>query len=47
MDWRWLDVMLACIRVRNFDYVGIQDVVVRVQTGAIVKPPKAIQGHAV
>jgi hypothetical protein len=29
--------MLACIRIRNFHYVGIQDVVDRVQTGAIVK----------
>jgi len=37
MDWRWRDVMLACIRIRNFDYVGIQDVVDRVQTGAAVK----------
>jgi hypothetical protein len=29
--------MLASIRIRNFDYVGIQDVVDRVQTGATVK----------
>jgi hypothetical protein len=29
--------MLACLCVRNFDYVGIQDVVDRVQTGATVK----------
>jgi CheY-like chemotaxis protein len=36
-DWRWRDVVLACIRIRNFDYVGIQDVVDRVQTGATVK----------
>src|ERR1700730_7065151 len=36
-DWRWRDVMLACIRIRSFDYVGIQDVVDRVQTGATVK----------
>jgi hypothetical protein len=37
MDWRWRDVLLACIRIRNFDYVGIQNVVDRVQTGATVK----------
>jgi len=37
MDWRWCDVMLACIRIRNLDYVGIQDVVDRVQAGATVK----------
>ena len=29
--------MLACLCVRNFDYVGIQDVVDRVQVGATVK----------
>jgi len=29
--------VLARIRFRNFDYVGIQDVVDRVQTGATVK----------
>jgi hypothetical protein len=29
--------MLACIRIRSFDYVGIQDVVDRVQTDATVK----------
>ena len=29
--------MLACIRIRNFRYIGIQDVVDRVQTGATVK----------
>jgi hypothetical protein len=29
--------LLACIRIRNFDYVGIQDVVGRVQTGATMK----------
>ncbi len=29
--------MLASIRIRNFDYVGIQDVVDRVQTGATMK----------
>ena len=29
--------MLACIRIRNLDYVGIQDVVDRVQAGATVK----------
>jgi hypothetical protein len=29
--------MLACICIRNFDYVGIQNVVDRVQTGATVK----------
>jgi hypothetical protein len=29
--------LLACLRIRNFDYVGIQDVVDRVQTGATVK----------
>ena len=32
--------MLACIRVRNFDCVGIQNVADCVQTGAIVKRPK-------
>ena len=37
MDWRWRDVMLASIRIRNFHYIGIQDVVDRVQTGATVK----------
>src|SRR5258708_14373572 len=37
MDWRWRDVVLACIRIRNFDYVGIQDALASVQTGAIVK----------
>ena len=37
MDWRWRDVMLACICVRSFHYIGIQDVVERVQTGATVK----------
>ncbi len=37
MDWRWCDVMLACIRIRNLDYVGIQDALASVQTGAIVK----------
>jgi hypothetical protein len=37
MDWRWHDAVLANIRIRNFDYVGIQDVVDRVQTGATVK----------
>ncbi len=31
------DRVLACICIRNFDYVGIQDVVDRVQTGATVK----------
>src|SRR5712692_7712713 len=31
------DRVLACIRIRNFDHVGIQDVVDRVQTGATVK----------
>lgn len=29
--------MLACIRSRNFDYVGIQDALASVQTGATVK----------
>ena len=29
--------MLACIRIRNFDYVRIQDALASVQTGAIVK----------
>jgi hypothetical protein len=29
--------MLACIRIRNFNYVGFQNVVDRVQTGATVK----------
>ena len=37
MDWRWRDVVLACIRIRNFDNVGVQDVVDRLQTGATVK----------
>jgi hypothetical protein len=34
--------VLARIRIRSFDYVGIQDVVDRVQTGATVRsrPPK-------
>ena len=31
------DRVLARIRIRNFDYVGIQDVVDRVQTGATVR----------
>jgi hypothetical protein len=29
--------MLACVCIRNFDYVGIQDALASVQTGAIVK----------
>ena len=29
--------MLACIRFRNFDYVGIQDALASVQTGTTVK----------
>jgi hypothetical protein len=29
--------MLACIRIRNFHYIEIQDVVDRVQTGATMK----------
>ena len=29
--------MLACIRIWNVDYVGIQDALASVQTGAIVK----------
>jgi hypothetical protein len=29
--------MVACLCVRSFDYVGIQDVVDRVQAGATVK----------
>ena len=37
MDWRWCDVMLACIRIRNVDYVGIQDALASAQTGAAVK----------
>ncbi|SRR5258706_13623735 len=37
MDWWWCDVVLACIRIRNLDYVGIQDALASVQTGAIVK----------
>jgi hypothetical protein len=37
MDWRWRDVVLACIRIRNFDYAGIQDAVDCVQTGATLK----------
>lgn len=37
MDWRWCDVMLACFRIWNVDYVGIQDALASVQTGAIVK----------
>ncbi len=31
------DRVLARIRIRNFHYVGIQDVVDRIQTGATVK----------
>ena len=37
MDWRWCDVMLACIRIRNVDYARIQDALASVQTGATVK----------
>jgi hypothetical protein len=38
MDWRWCDViMLACIRIWNVDYIGIQNALASVQTGAIVK----------
>jgi hypothetical protein len=37
MDWRWRDVVLASFCVRSFHYIGIQDVVDRVQTGATVK----------
>ncbi len=37
MDWRWCDVVLACFRIWNVDYVGIQDALASVQTGAIVK----------
>ena len=37
MDWRWCDVMLACFRIWNVDYVGIQDALASVQTGATVK----------
>ncbi|SRR5258706_844550 len=41
MAWRWCDVMLACFRIWNVDYVGVQDALASVQTGAIVKrPPK-------
>jgi len=29
--------MLACIRIRNVDYVGIQDALASVQTGATMK----------
>ena len=33
--------MLACFRIWNVDYVGVQDALASVQTGAIVKrPPK-------
>ena len=37
MDWRWRDVMLACFRIWNVDYVGIQDALASVQTSAIVR----------
>jgi hypothetical protein len=37
MDWRWCDVMLACIRIRNVDYIGIQNALASGQTGATVK----------
>jgi hypothetical protein len=37
MDWRWCDVMLACICIPYFNHVGIQNVVGRVQAGATVK----------
>jgi hypothetical protein len=37
--------MLASIRIRNFDYIGIQDVVDRVQTGAAVKAPPPKTGR--
>jgi hypothetical protein len=37
MDWRWCDVVLACIRIRNFGHVGVQDALASVQTGAAVK----------
>jgi hypothetical protein len=29
--------MLACIRIWNFDYVGVQDALASVQTGAPMK----------
>ena len=37
MDWRSCDVVLVCIRIRNFGHVGIQDALASVETGAIVK----------
>ncbi len=36
-DWQWRDVLLARIRIRNFNYLGIPNVVDCVQTGATVK----------
>jgi hypothetical protein len=36
-DWPWRDVLLARIRIRNFNYLGIQDAVDCVPTGATVK----------
>ena len=34
--------MLACVRIRNVDYIGIQNALASVQTGATVKarPPQ-------